>query len=39
VPSPQAPHAVHNIDTFPMHFYRIEFKKIDGLSIEKKTSY
>jgi hypothetical protein len=27
---PQAPHAVHNTGTVPIHFYRIEFKRIDG---------
>src|ERR1700680_2937246 len=27
---PQAPHALTNNDTFPLHFYRIEFKRIDG---------
>jgi len=27
---PLAPHAVHNTGTVPIHFYRIEFKRIDG---------
>jgi hypothetical protein len=27
---PQAPHAVTNRGTVPIHFYRIEFKRIDG---------
>ncbi len=27
---PLAPHAVHNTSTVPIHFYRIEFKRIDG---------
>jgi hypothetical protein len=35
----QAPHQITNLDTFPQHFYRIEFKKMDGQSIESKTSY
>jgi hypothetical protein len=36
---PQAPHQVTDSDTFPQHFYRIEFKKMDGASIESKSSY
>ncbi len=27
---PVAPHAVHNTGAAPIHFYRIEFKRIDG---------
>jgi hypothetical protein len=27
---PQAPHRPENVDTIPIHFYRIEFKRIDG---------
>jgi hypothetical protein len=27
---PQAPHAAHNKSPNPLHFYRIEFKRIDG---------
>ena len=27
---PQDPHAITNSDTFPLHYYRIEFKRIDG---------
>jgi len=27
---PQGTHSVHNLDTFPMHFYRIEFKRVEG---------
>jgi hypothetical protein len=27
---PQAPHAAHNKGHAPLHFYRIEFKRIDG---------
>lgn len=35
----QAPHQVTNVDTFPQHFYRMEFKKIDGDSIKSMTKY
>jgi hypothetical protein len=28
--APQAPHAVTNNDTFPVHFFRVEFKRVDG---------
>lgn len=31
---PEAPHQVTDLDTFPQHFYRMEFKKMDGKSIE-----
>lgn len=31
----QAPHQVTDVDSFPVHFYRLEFKKMDGTSIEK----
>ena len=37
--SPQAPHQVTNTENFPQHFYRTEFKKIDGEAIRKMTSY
>jgi hypothetical protein len=37
--SPQAPHQVTNTENFPQHFYRMEFKKIDGEAIRKMTSY
>jgi len=30
----QGPHQVSDTDTFPVHFYRLEFKKMDGKSIE-----
>jgi hypothetical protein len=30
----QAPHQVSDADSFPVHFYRLEFKKMDGKSIE-----
>jgi hypothetical protein len=33
------PHQVTNLDTFPHHFYRLEFKRIDGNGIMKLTSY
>ena len=36
---PQAPHQVTNVDTFPQHFYRMEFKKIDGDAIKSMKSY
>jgi hypothetical protein len=36
---PQAPHQITNADTFPQHFYRLEFKQMDGKSVESKTSY
>ncbi len=32
--APLAPHAVINNDTFPLHFYRVEFKRIDGDGIK-----
>jgi hypothetical protein len=28
--APRAPHTVVNNDTFPLHYFRIEFKRIDG---------
>ena len=31
----QAPHQVTDVDSFPVHFYGLEFKKMDGTSIEK----
>jgi hypothetical protein len=37
--SPQAPHQVTNTDTFPQHFYRMEFKKIDGDAIREMKKY
>ena len=37
--TPQAPHQVTNTDTFPQHFYRMEFKKIDGDAIREMKSY
>jgi hypothetical protein len=30
----QAPHQVSDTDTFPVHFYRLEFKKMEGKTIE-----
>jgi predicted metal-dependent enzyme (double-stranded beta helix superfamily) len=39
VMGPQAPHQITNLDTFPMHFYRLEFKRVDGKSIESMTKY
>ncbi|MEO6784508.1 MAG: hypothetical protein ABI318_00135 [Chthoniobacteraceae bacterium] len=37
--TPQAPHSITNTDTFPQHFYRMEFKKIDGDAIRQMKSY
>ena len=31
----QSTHSVHNIDTFPMHFYRLAFKRVEGNDIMK----
>jgi hypothetical protein len=36
---PQALHQITDTDVFPQHFYRIEFKQMDGKSVESKTSY
>ena len=36
---PEAPHQVTILDPFPQHFYRLEFKKMDGKSIESVTKY
>ena len=30
VSAPRAPHALHNGGKVPVHFYRIEFKRVDG---------
>jgi hypothetical protein len=35
---PQSTHSVHNLDTFPMHFYRIEFKRLEGDDIIKHST-
>ncbi len=37
--TPQAPHQVTNTESFPQHFYRMEFKKIDGDAIRNMTGY
>jgi hypothetical protein len=37
--TPQSPHQVTNVDPFPQHFYRMEFKKIDGDAIREMKSY
>ena len=37
--TPQPPHQITNADTFPQHFYRMEFKKIDGDAIRSMTKY
>jgi hypothetical protein len=34
----QAPHQVTDLDSFPVHFYRLEFKKMDGKNIETNWS-
>lgn len=33
--NPQAPHAETNQDTFPHHFYRLEFMRLDGAGIQE----
>lgn len=38
-PDTGLPHQVTNLDTFPHHFYRFEFKRIEGTSIMKRTVY
>ncbi len=35
----QAPHQVTDLDPFPLHFYRLEFKKMDGKSIKSMPGY
>jgi hypothetical protein len=37
--TPQSPHQITVVDTFPQHFYRMEFKKIDGETIRGMTKY
>ncbi len=37
--TPEAPHQVSNVDSFPQHMYRMEFKKIDGVAIKRMTKY
>lgn len=36
---PEAPHQVTIQDPFPQHFYRLEFKKMDGKNIETMKEY
>ena len=31
---PQAPHTIRNNSTIPLHYYRIEFKRVDGDEFE-----
>lgn len=38
-PDTSGPHQISNIDTFPHHFYRFEFKKLEGNDIMHKTRY
>lgn len=37
--TPQAPHQVTINDSFPQHFYRMEFKKIDGNAMRSMKKY
>ena len=37
--TPQPPHQVTITDSFPQHFYRMEFKKIDGDAIRTMKKY
>ena len=37
--TPQPPHQVTNTESFPQHFYRMEFKKIDGEAIRNMKKY
>jgi hypothetical protein len=39
MPFPQSPHQVTNTDSFPQHFYRMEFKKIDGDTVKSMAKY
>lgn len=32
-------HRITNLDTFPHHFYRLEFKKLEGNALAKRSSY
>jgi hypothetical protein len=36
---PQAPHGFHNLDTIPQHFYRLQFKRIDGNDVKNLERY
>jgi hypothetical protein len=36
---PTPPHSLTNKGTYPIHFYRIEFKRMDGNELMKKTRY
>ena len=36
---PTAPHSLTNLGTYPIHFYRIEFKRMEGNALMKKTRY
>jgi hypothetical protein len=38
-PDTNGPHQISNIDTFPHHFYRFEFKKLEGNDIMRKSQY
>jgi hypothetical protein len=34
--APQPPHAIRNAGMVPIHFYRIDFKRIDGPELQTK---
>jgi len=36
---PEAAHQIHNVGAFPIHFYRLEFTRVDGRDIVKKSNY
>jgi hypothetical protein len=37
--TPEPPHSITNVDSFPQHFYRMEFKKIDGDAVRSMKEY
>ena len=36
---PTPPHALTNKGTYPIHFYRMEFKRIEGNDLMKRSKY
>jgi hypothetical protein len=34
--APQAPHAETNLDSWPHHFYRLEFRRVDGVEFDRR---
>lgn len=36
---PEPTHQIHNLDSFPVHFYRLEFKRVEGNSIKQRKTY